>query len=153
LKIRNLIKNSFHIDEIRIPKHTKSKPLNLASRIKKVSIWKQDSHFKGAKQTADFQICHYSYKLMHFPDERKFLTSNKLKLNLSEYDKREFMHLYRLVYCVGCSIPVYWMCLGEDVPVQEVQIKKKKYLVFECDCCKFSTSFDQEVKTCVECQN
>lgn len=58
------------------------------------------------------------------------------------------MHLYRLVYCVSCSVPVYWMCLGEDVPVQEVQIRKKKFLVFECDACRSGTK-----PSCEECKN
>ena len=65
------------------------------------------------------------------------------------------MQLYRLVYCVDCCIPVYWMCIGENTPVQEIVIKKKPYLVFKCDCCNAKSQGSKQISDirCVECKN
>lgn len=66
------------------------------------------------------------------------------------------MQLYRLVYCVDCAVPVYWVGLGERQRVERIRlnksnrkeivpIKKKsgnsknnfeEYLVFRCDVCE-----------------
>ena len=52
---------------------------------------------------------------MKYPDEKRFMSKNRQAL--SEKD-RDFILYYKLVYCVGCCIPVYWNCLGESVEVQ-----------------------------------
>ena len=68
------------------------------------------------------------------------------------------MQLYRLVYCVGCAVPVYWVGLGERVGVEKIRLWKpaaelamasnkksgakkdgdryEEYLVFKCDVCE-----------------
>jgi hypothetical protein len=78
-------------------------------------IWKQDSKFQGVSvRSAETEVCHFSFRIVKYPDEKKFVTKNKESLTTKE---REFMQLYRLVYCVDCCIPVYWMCLSENTPI------------------------------------
>lgn len=73
------------------------------------------------------------------------------------------MLLYRLVYCVDCCIPVYWMCLGENVQVQKVKLggqengknsfEPQEFLVFQCEACKEKKEKDSDEKIeCCECK-
>ena len=131
----------------------KPEPISLIDKFKDApAIWSESSTFQGVTtRSADTDVCHYSFRIIKYPDEKRFMTKNKQILSPKD---REFMHLYRLVYCVDCCIPVYWMCLGENTPVQEAIIKKKPYLVFKCDCCnaKSQGSKLSDIR-CVECKN
>ena len=118
-------------------------------KIKQTHIWDATSQFQGiTSDCGETQVCQFSFKIMQFPDQVRFRTHNQ-----QQSDFRDFMMLYRLVYCVDCSIPVYWMCLGENIPVQLVSINDQEYLVFHCDACQYKrTNPDKEV-CCKECRH
>ena len=106
------------------------------------SIWNEQSPFQGiSEKSKSTDVCHFSFKVMQFPDEKRFQSHGKEK---SEF--RESMLLYNLVYCVDCQVPVYWVCLPESTPVQQIQVEGATYFVFRCDVC--SHNFEGEKEAC-----
>jgi hypothetical protein len=84
---------------------------------------------------------------MVFPDQKRFQTNNN-----EQSAVQDIILYYRLVYCVDCSIPVYWMCLSENTPVQRVSIDKTEYLVFKCDACHLKST-NGATAECRECKH
>lgn len=60
-----------------------------------------------------------TFRVQRYPDEKRFAT--RCQRWLTEKD-RELMQLYRLVYCVDCAVPVYWMGLGERTRVERIKL-------------------------------
>jgi len=58
--------------------------------VAETQIWSPSSQFQGiSEKTADNQICHMSFKVMKFPDEKRFLTNNR-----SRSSTKDFMLFY-----------------------------------------------------------
>lgn len=98
-------------------------------------IWTKKSKFQGVWERSEKTlVCHFSFRILNYPDEQRFITKNKYSIDLL---KRQFMYLYQLIYCAECACPVYWMCLPENQIIQKIYVRKQnwEYLVYICDVC------------------
>jgi hypothetical protein len=54
-------------------------PISLIDKFKDApQIWNESSAFQGiTTRSADTEVCHYSFRIMKYPDEKRFMTKNK----------------------------------------------------------------------------
>ena len=53
----------------------KVEQIDLKKHLTKKKIWKPDSKFQGVtEESADTEVCQYSFRIMKYPDEERFIS-------------------------------------------------------------------------------
>lgn len=112
------------------------------------SLWNQSSKFQGIEYpSGETEVCQFTFRVANFP-----MDSREKQNTLGEDELTDIKLLYQLVYCVECSVPVYWGCLPDREKVQAISVNEREYFVFKCEVCYFKAT-GKDTPHCRECLN